>query len=161
MKIINTISLISILCITLVQCTSQKTTTPEEHDHSTHSHGEESKHEHKYMASSTEADTMKAIGFNVIYFSYFKMNDALSNDNKTKAANYAGSMYRAINNVNSNSFSNNLKKVWQARESLIKESVINISNSADNLVKQRSFISQLSLNLMELMKTTELKNPVY
>lgn len=161
MKIINTITLISIVFLTLVQCSTQKVIIPEEHDHSSHSHGAEGKHEHKYMASKTEADTMKVDGFNVLFYSYFKMSDALSVDDKTKAADYAGSMFRAINNISFIDFSKNEKKVWQAREILIKESVINISNSADDLAKQRSYISQLSLNLMELMKTTKMKKPVY
>jgi Cu(I)/Ag(I) efflux system membrane fusion protein len=167
MKSIYKITLITLLSVSLIQCKPQKeqkkteTTETEEHDHSSHSHGDESKHEHKYMASSTEADTMKASGFNVLYFSYFKMRDALSLDNKTKAADYAGSMYRAINNINPDSFSKTTKQAWQVKISLIKESAMKIANSADNLKMQRSQISLLSLNLMELMKTSKPKSPVY
>lgn len=41
------------------------------------------------------------------------------------------------------------------------KSAINIANSADNLEIQRSQVSQLSLNLMELMKTSKQENLVY
>lgn len=168
MMSIYKIPLIILLSVSLIQCKTQKeqkkaeiteTNENEDHDHSSHSHGDE--YEHPYMASGTEADTMKANGFNVIYFSYFKLRDALSLDNKTKAANYAGSMYRAVNTVDTSGVSKETKQAWQARKVLIKESAMNIANSADNLDMQRSQVSQLSLNLMDLMKTSKQENLVY
>ena len=165
MMSIYKITLITLLSVSLIQCKTQKeqkkteATETEKHDHSSHSHGDEN--EHPYMASITEADTMKANGFNVLYFSYFELRDALSLDNNNKAADYAGSMYRAVNTIDPAGFSKETKQAWQAREALIKESAINIANSADNLEMQRSQVSQLSLNLMELMKTSKQENLVY
>ena len=78
MMSIYKITLIILLSFSLIQCKTQKeqkkaeTTKNEDHDHSSHSHGDES--EHPYMASITEADTMKANGFSVLYFSYFKLS---------------------------------------------------------------------------------------
>ena len=162
MKSIYIIILFTLSSIILVQCKAEKEITKtEKHDHSSHSHGENSHHEHIYMAKSTEADTMNTNGFNVIYYTYFKLRDALSVDNKTKAADYAGSMYRAISKLKTTEFTVKEKNTWQARASLIKESAMQIANSADKLDVQRTYISQLSLNLMELMKTSKLDNPVY
>ena len=165
MMSIYKITLIILLSFSLIQCKTQKeqkkaeTTKNEDHDHSSHSHGDEN--EHPYMASITEADTMKANGFSVLYFSYFKLRDALSLDNNNRAADYAGSMYRAVNTIDTTGFSKETKQAWQARKGLIMKSAINIANSADNLEIQRSQVSQLSLNLMELMKTSKQENLVY
>lgn len=167
MKSIYKIPLILIFSILLIQCKTPKEekkteiSNTEEHDHSSHSHGEDHKHEHPYMAKPTEVDTMTANGFNVLYFSYFRINNELSQDNKTRAADYAGSMYRAISNIKSDGFSKKEKQVWQSRGFLIKESAMKIANSADNLDEQREQISQLSLNLMELMKTSKPEKSVY
>ncbi len=167
MKSIYTITLFSLLAFSLVQCKTQKelkkteTNKTEEHDHSSHSHGDDHKHEHPYMSKPTEADTMTGNGFNVLYFSYFKITEVLSLDNKTRAADYAGSMYRAITNINSDDLSKKEKQAWQARGFLIKESAMKIANSADNIEEQRSQISQLSLNLLELMKTSKREKPVF
>lgn len=160
------ITLISLLTITLVQCKTQKVITKtetnekKEHDHSSHSHGEE-KHEHKYMASPTEADTMKSVGFNVLYFCYFKLSEELRKDNKTRAADYAGSMFRAIDNITFEDKTSKTALIWQARKQLIKDGAMYIANSADDIAKQRSFVSQLSLNILELIKTDNLNSPVY
>ncbi len=129
-----------------------------EHDHSSHSHDD---HEDIYMASSTEVDTMKTDGFEILYYSYYKLTDELSIDNTSKASDYAGSMYRLIKRINTKKLSSKSQLAWKLRKDLIKENVMNIANSANDLDKQRSYISQLTLNILGLMKSSKLKSPIY
>ncbi|MEN8928775.1 MAG: DUF3347 domain-containing protein [Flavobacteriales bacterium] len=167
MKPIFNIIILGLLSISLFQCSAKKraktvvSNKTEEHDHSTHSHPGEHNHDHPYMAKSTEIDTMKTNGFAVLYAAYFKITESLSLDDKTKTADYAGSMYRAISNIDIEKLSEPSTQAWKSRSFLIKESAMKIANSADNLAEQRNQISQLSLNLLALMKTSSQEKPVY
>lgn len=130
------------------------------HNHKNHDHGNKNKHEYKYMAARTEADDMEAKGLNVVFYTYFKIKDGLIDSSHASTSNYAGSMYRAILSVNSDSFPPSLRAVWLANKELIKFDAQGIANSKD-VAEQRHFLPRLSINIMSLLKQSEHESSIY
>jgi copper chaperone CopZ len=137
------------------------------HDHSGHNHGEgnsdstkpqDNSHEHSNMASKTETDDMVADGLNLIFLNYFKIKEALVNSDLNTTRNYGGSLYRAINKVDS--LESNVEVLWMKKKEEIKSDAVGIANAKD-IKEQRLFLNRLSDNIYELMKVSKHKTSVY
>lgn len=136
------------------------------HDHSAHNHGDKNttnsqkdSHGHSNMASKTDTDDMVADGLSLVFLNYFKIKEALVNSDLKTTRNYAGSLYRAINRVDS--LENKVYVLWMKKKEEIESDAISISANAKDINEQRLFLNRLSNNVYELMKVSKQNFPVY
>ncbi|MGB1040711.1 MAG: DUF3347 domain-containing protein [Flavobacteriales bacterium] len=167
MNFIFKIFFIVLFSLSLMQCKTQKLSKTEkpktehnhdDHDHSTHDHGDG--HDDKYMAKRTEADDMESQRLDVVFYTYFKIKNGLADSSFATAANYAGSLYRATQNVNSDSLNKTEAAMWAKNSNSIKTHAAGISNSED-VVEQRIHMAQLSIKMLGMMRMIQPDSRVY
>jgi len=115
------------------------------HNHGSHNHDE------IYMSRATEIDRMEKTGLEWLYVGCYKLTNSLIINDKTKAADYAGSIYRGIETVQDSTIDKKAILTWNLFKLVIQADASGIANSKD-LADQRKQLSRLSQNVFALMK---------
>lgn len=135
-------------------------------DHSKMDHGNEKKTamSHEGMDHSKMSDeTEMAVGddqLKMVFDHYFELKNALVATDATNAAKQANMLETALSKVQMNKLTDKSHQVWMKTMKPLAQDAKTIAAGKD-IKKQRQAFINLSTNMIELMKSSEVDAPVY
>lgn len=135
-------------------------------DHSKMDHGSTSKtdmnHENKNHSEVGHKSEMVAEDnqFKTVFDYYFELKNALLATDAANAAKHANMLETALSKVQMNKLTDKLHQVWMKTMKPLAQDAKVIADAKD-IKKQRQAFINLSTNMVELMKSSEVDAPVY
>jgi hypothetical protein len=146
------LGLLTTLSLIIYSCGDSASTTKKEEQSSAAAASEENAEVKVIKASFTNVEANAGAYLKKITDNYLQIKNALTATKATEAGDAAKSMFDAMKGFDKSLLSADQKKVYDAQEAGLKENAEHISNSTNNIERQREHFSNMSDGMYALVK---------
>ena len=146
------LGLLTTLSLIIYSCGDSASTTKKKEQSSAAVASEENAEVKVVKASFTNVDANAGAFLKKITDNYLQIKNALTATKATEAGNAAKSMFDAMKGFDKSLLSADQKKVYDAQEAGLKENAEHISNSTNDIERQREHFSNMSDGMYALVK---------